>query len=403
MTSRKRLRDFLAGKRVDRIPNGFGGCETAGLHVLAYQQLKDLLSIDGAAPRLYTFMSNTIFEPEVLSRIGGDMVIADSGLCRASMWDARSSDEWKEIEIWNTRVQVPVSWRVTKSGDGSLWLNDTLRCPPGGYYFDLPPEDEGDPADAPSPDDFHPAHEIPDADLRRIEDNARWLHDNTEFSIVCGETVRDLQYKPGGTVAWWMRMATEPNACHDFLYKMVEASLAQLKQLDQAVGKYCDTLLIADDMGDDRGVTIGPDLWREVYKPHYMDLFRSWHEITNMKVLLHDCGAIADILGDLIECGVDIINPVQTSAHGMSPETLKAKFGSRLIFYGGAYDRVSFSMNQPEDVVYEQVKKNIEVLSENGGYIFAGVHNLPADTPQSHLKAMLAAYEDCAELPQTEV
>jgi uroporphyrinogen decarboxylase len=252
----------------------------------------------------------------------------------------------------------------------------------------------------PSPDDYHPSHEIPEFQLRKAERGAEWLFEHTDMSVVCGETLVDLQLHPGGRQEWWMRMIEEPGAVHDFLGKTVDAALSQLEQLEQAVGKYCDTLLIADDMGDARGVTVGPDLWREVYKPHYQRLFDGWHRKTEMKICMHNCGAIGDILVDLADCGVDIINPVQLSAAGMDPDELKLQVGNRMIFYGGVYDAVQQAGADSEEAVYEQVKRNIEALSKGGGYIFAGVHNLPADMPASHLRAMLAAYEDSVENPE---
>ena len=164
--------------------------------------------------------------------------------------------------------------------------------------------------------------------------------------------------------------------------------------MDQAVGKYVDILSIAHDFGDNRGVTIGDDLWREIYKPHYKKLFQGWHDITNMKINLHSCGSIVSIMEDLIECGVDIINPVQTSAAGMGVEMLKAQFGERVIFYGGAYVAQLIAKNMTYEEVYSAVCKNIKVLGKGGNYIFAGVHNLPADMPECHIKAMLDAFYD---------
>jgi uroporphyrinogen decarboxylase len=225
------------------------------------------------------------------------------------------------------------------------------------------------------------------------------LYETTDYCIACGEVIQDLQEKHGGRPAWWMRLASEPQVCHEFLEKATEAAIAQLRQLEQAIGRYCEILTIGDDIGDQRGVTIGPDLWREIYKPHYARLFTEWHKITKMKVSLHSCGAIADVLPDLVECGVDIYNPVQISANRMDPETLKGRFGKDLIFYGGSYDSVCLPPDTPAEAVHEAVGKNIRILSRGGGYIFAGVHNLPADTPKSHLRAILAAYRDCRSAP----
>ena len=152
-------------------------------------------------------------------------------------------------------------------------------------------------------------------------------------------------------MGWWMRLASEPEVCGEFLDKACEAAISHLRQIDQAVGKYCDALLIADDMGDLRGVTIGPDLWRRVYKPRYKKLLEEWHRITGMKASMHNCGSIVEILEDLVECGIDVINPVQLSAAGMDPLVLKERFGADIIFYGGAYDAVLSAGEESEEAV----------------------------------------------------
>jgi uroporphyrinogen decarboxylase len=113
-----------------------------------------------------------------------------------------------------------------------------------------------------------------------------------------------------------------------------------------------------------------------------------------MKSSMHSCGSIVDILPDLIECGLDIINPVQVSARGMNPEILKKEFGDKIIFYGGSFDAVSLPVSTSPESVYEQVKRNIEILSRGGGYIFSGVHNIQGNVPGSHLKAILEAFRD---------
>ena len=113
-----------------------------------------------------------------------------------------------------------------------------------------------------------------------------------------------------------------------------------------------------------------------------------------MKVNLHTCGSVYGIMDDLIDCGVDILNPIQTSAANMSAKKLKDEFGSKLIFWGGGYDAQLI----PSDFTYEQtynaVAENLKILGEGGNYIFSGVHNLPADMPEHHVKAMIDAFKD---------
>ena len=392
------MQAFLKGKPVDRIPNGLGGCETAGLHNLAYHRLKHVLGIADPRNRVCTFMNNAIFEPSVLEAIDGDIVLLGSRMCPSRFWGPEADREWKPLHIWDIDLHVAKAWQFRQDPDGTWWWGDAM-CPPGALYFDKPAGQcvaaRFDDMESPSPKDFNPPHELPQELLTRLANDAKRLHETTTYCISCGEMICDLQLRPGGTQSWWMRMVTEPEACHEFLGKEGDAALAQLKQLDQAIGDYCMILGIADDMGDTRGITIGPDLWRQIYKPHYKRLFTEWHNITPMKVNLHTCGSMSDILGDLIECGVDIYNPVQISANHMTPSFLKEHFGDRLVLYGGAFDAVNLPTGTAPDVVYETVKSNIRTLSRNGGYIFAGVHNLPGNLPEPHLRAMLRAYRDC--------
>jgi len=219
------------------------------------------------------------------------------------------------------------------------------------------------------------------------------LYEETDLSICLGETVTDLQIQPGGMMKHLIMMKENPEIMREFLNKSVDSALSQLKQLNQAVGKYVDILSIAHDFGDNRDVLIGSDLWREIYKKPYYDLFQGWKKITDMKINLHSCGSIHSILGDLIDCGVDIINPVQTSAKNMSAQKIKVDFGDKIVFWGGAYDSQMFSIYKSYDEVYKKVSDNINILKQNGGFIFSGVHNLPPDIPTHHIRAMLDAWD----------
>jgi len=405
MTPRERMRKFYAGDPVDRVPNGLGACETAGMHVLAYERLKRVLGVADPTNRMCTFMCNAVFEPSVIDAMEGDMTLLNSRMCSAPFRGPLAEGRWREQPIWDTTIHVPNDWSFRQDPDGTWWWETfNMVCPPGGYYFDWPPDKDShtelpDLDNQPSPDDFHPSHDVPEAYLRELEQTARWVYENTPYSIVVGETISDLQAKPGGLQAWWMRMVAEPNACHAFLDKMVDAALAQLRQVHDAVGRYGDAMIIADDMGDCRGVTCGPDLWREIYKPHYARFWTEWAKITSMKSMLHCCGSVADILGDFAEGGLAIFNPIQRSARDMGAADLAERFGDDLIFYGGALDAVLTPAGTPADEVYEQAKQTITAFASKGRYIFAGVHNLPVEVPAEHLEAMLRAWRDVRELP----
>ena len=397
MNSRERVRSVLDHRLPDRVPNGLGGCETAGMHIVVYDKLQKVLGCECHPPRMDTFMVNAVFEEPVIRAMGGDIILLDSPrMCKAQL-RGDVDDQWKEQMLWGKRFRVPTDEIFTDNGDGTVsWRGDI--CPKGGYYFDRnAPTDLTAELVIPDPDRYAPKEQLPEARLRNIEEQAKRLSEESDLCICLGETIHDLQVSPGGMVNTMMLMLEEPQIMQALLEKSLGVALKHLEQLEQAVGKYVDILSIAHDFGDNRGVMIGDDLWRRIYKPYYKKLFQGWHEITNMKINLHSCGSIASIMDDLIECGVDIINPVQTAAADMEASSLKERFGDRVILYGGAYDAQKIPISMTYDQVYDAVYRNVKTLGRGGNYLFAGVHNLPAEMPEHHIKAMIDAYFDARD------
>ena len=400
MNSRERVRAVLNHQLPDRIPNGLGGCETAGLHIVAYDNLQRMLGVDPKPPRLDTFMSNAVFEEPVIRAMDGDIILLASPNMCASELRGDVADQWKEQRLWGKNFSVSVREHFRENADGSItWVScGDAVSPKGTFYFDhRGTTDLLADFEVPDPDAYHPPDTIDERILRNLEREAKRLYEQTDLSICLGESVTDLQIQPGGMIGAMVLMVEEADVMRAFLEKSLEASLKQIRLLEEAVGKYVDILSIAHDFGDNRGVTIGAELWREIYKSSYQRLFREWKNITGMKINLHSCGSITSILGDLIECGVDIINPVQTSAADMSAVSLKERFGKDVIFWGGGYDAQSINEDASYEDVYRVVYDNVKTLGAGGNYIFAGVHNLPATVPEHHLKAMLDGYRDARE------
>ncbi len=398
MNSRERVRAVLEHRLPDRVPNGLGGCETAGMHVVAYDKLQKVLGCAPQPPRIDTFMTNAVFEEPLIHAMEGDIILLESTNMCTSRLRGDVDKQWKEQKLWGKSFRVPLAECFEEKEDGSVIWNYRGRehlCPKGGYYFDrVEATDLFAEVEVPDPDAFCPKDTIDESMLRHLEQQAKRLYEETELSLCLGESIRDLQHAPGGMMGSMMLMLEEPDVMKALLEKCVQAALRQLKLLEQAVGKYVDILSIAHDFGDNRGIMIGAPLWREIYKPYYKKLFEGWHSITDMKINLHSCGNISEIMGDLIECGVDIINPIQTSAANMEAGKLKEKFGDRVIFWGGAYDAQLIGKSWDYEQVYNHVFQNIKTLRKGGNYIFAGVHNLPADLPEHHIQAMMDAFGD---------
>lgn len=403
MTSRERVRAVLNHQIPDRVPNGLGGCETSGMHVLAYERLQNVLGVEPRIPKMYTFLANALFEEPVLQAMEGDMInLTSHKLCESDLW-GDIAGQWKEQPLWGRKFLIPSKIHMHEQSDGSIvweakgWFNG-LTCPRGSYYFDhKETTDLMVDLEIPDPDDFHPCDTFPDETLRKLENLAKKMYEETDFSLGLGEGVTNLQVQPGGFANYMILLMEEPDVMQEILMKHVDAALKQVELLHQAVSKYVDTVSMVQDIGDNRGVTIGAELWRRVYKPAYKKLFQGWRKRTNMAVNFHSCGSVAEIMEDLVECGLQILNPVQTSAAGMDLKVLKEKYGKDVIFWGGAYDAQLIRPETPYEEVYRQVYDNIRILAEGGHYLFSGVHNLPATIPEHHLKALLDAYRDARD------
>ncbi|MBE6652072.1 MAG: hypothetical protein E7610_01485 [Ruminococcaceae bacterium] len=147
MTSRERVRAVLAHKLPDRIPNGLGGCETAGLHIATYDKLKRILGTSPDTPtRLDTFMLNAVFEEPEIAAMGGDIILLDSPNMCPSHLRGSEADAWKEQELWGKTYRIPAAHSFRREPDGTTvwetWRNTV--CPKGCYYFD-----QKDPTDMP--------------------------------------------------------------------------------------------------------------------------------------------------------------------------------------------------------------------------------------------------------------
>jgi uroporphyrinogen decarboxylase len=176
----------------------------------------------------------------------------------------------------------------------------------------------------------------------------------------------------------------------------IEALIDRTMGWSVAIGKQLvelgvDGIWTGDDFGAQNGMMISPDMWRRIFKPRMAEVFQEFRSVNpDVMVMYHCDGAIAPILDDLIEIGLDVFNPVQPGVPGHEPSELKAKFGDRLSFWG-AIDQQQLLPNGTPEQIDADVKAKIEALGPGGGYMVAPAHILQGDTPLENVEALIDA------------
>ncbi len=170
--------------------------------------------------------------------------------------------------------------------------------------------------------------------------------------------------------------------------KVMEVNVTVGKKL---IEMGADILWAGDDFGSQKGMLIAPEMWRMYFKPRIKEMFQEFRSInSDIKIAWHSCGSIVPIIPDFIEIGLDILNPIQPLAHGMTPEYLKGNFGNELCFFGGIDIQDLLPDSTPEEIKKE-VKRRIQILGNSGGYIVAPAHNIQDDTSVENIEAFFEA------------
>ena len=407
MTSRARVLKAVNHQVPDRVPIDLGGMKASTIAAIAYDKLKRQLGIATPTKVLDTRFMIAALEDEVLRRLHADVVPLDLS-CVLPM--SRPDKEWIPRQLFDgTNVLFPPDTRIGEDAAGNWILYDSdgsptpFQMPKGGYYFDDLSFNQGDRID---PKKFRPVSDVPDEHLALLQNHGGSLYRNTDYAIlgwgfgICFLglsliTDRSSNVTQALTDEWMMMLMTEKDTCHEMMDRSVEASIKCLKLVHEAVGDCCFAWgVAADDSGTQRGEFIRPELWAEMLKPHYKRLCDWVHANTSWKVYLHSCGSIYNLIPHFIDAGIDILNPVQTSAANMDPARLKQEFGDRLVFWGGGCDTQSVLGQATPEEIRQHVKERVEIFSPGGGYVFNQIHNIQANVPPENILAMFdAAYD----------
>lgn len=223
-----------------------------------------------------------------------------------------------------------------------------------------------------------------------VQQTALRLHQQTDYALVGTPGFNSLWER-----AWYMigfqrtleGLALETDFIRAVLRKVTDLCKLALGRYLDLVGPYLQIIKLGDDLGSQNGPLISPRMYRSIIKPYHKELFTFVKQRTPARIFLHTCGSVYKLLPDLIEAGVEILNPVQVSARDMVTDRLKREFGDSLSFMGAIDTQHVLPFGSPDDVRRE-VERRIIDLGPDGGYILAPVHNVQSDVPPENLITM---------------
>ncbi|RLI23641.1 methyltransferase [Candidatus Bathyarchaeota archaeon] len=394
VNSRDRVTITLKHEEPDRIPIDLGSMPSTGITALAYVRLKRYLGLKGGKVRVYD-VGQQLAEPEeeILNLFHVDVI----DLRRSLKPCGPDLSRWKKWVLPDgTTCEIPSWFNPEPNGYGGWVVKNSegriiMKMPKNSFYFDsiYHPLEK-----AKSQVDIHDydwdSYKIPDSLIEIIRRKAEFLYKNTDYAIMAygAGSVHEWGQSLRGWSNWLVDLTLRKSIASAMLDHMVDILLHNLSKYLDAVKDYVQIIGFGDDLGVQTGPQISPRVYREMLKPYHEQLFHYVKQHSKLFVFLHSCGSIYKLIPDLIDAGVDVLNPVQISAKDMKPERLKREFGEQLSFWGGGVDTQHvLPFSSPSDVALN-VRRNISVFAPGGGYVFNQVHNIQAKVPPENIVAM---------------
>ena len=372
MNSRERVLKTLNHEEPDRIPFDLGATIATGIHTTAYQRLRQYLGLPAVEPRIEDVIQQlAAVDDDVAERLQTDcrnVAPRASGIYNLAFRD--EGDYTAYTDEWG------IDWRMPKQG---------------GFYYDMyrhPLARAETVADV-------AAYRWPDAaDPHRftgLRDRARAARAEGKPVILGGlcAGISEMHSWLRGYAEYYTDFYLHPDITEYLMDRVAELKMAYWERALAEAGEYVDVVIEADDMAGQDRLLFSPDIYRCFVKHRHARIHAFIkQQAPNVKIWFHSCGAIRPLIGDLIETGIDILNPVQKSAAGMDLVELKREFGRDITFWGGGVDtqRV-FGTGTPEEV-HDDVRRSIDALAPGGGFVFATVHNTQANVPPENFMAM---------------
>jgi uroporphyrinogen decarboxylase len=365
MTHRERLLAAISHEEPDKVPMDLGGTVDSSIVVEGYERLRAHFGVEARNRIIHRMMMVVDVDESVLEALDVDTRIVLLGP------PLKGGDQ----QVGPDRYRDP--WGVERVKPEHSYYYDQRRFPLSGEIA------VSDIMNYPWPDPDDPGW------YGGLKDRVRWIREHTDCAAVLNlqaPFVHTSQYLRGFE-DWYMDIALNPKLSEALFDAVLDVTTQMARNALSEVGQEVDVILCADDIGAQQGLQVSYDHYLKYIKPRHERFFKLVHDMSPAKLLLHSCGSLAAIMEDLIEIGVDVLNPVQVSAAGMDPKELKRKYRGRMAFWGGIDTQNILPKGSVSDVK-KAVEDLIEQMGEGGGYILSAVHNIQPDVPLDNILAM---------------
>ena len=362
MTHRERVMAALSHQEPDMVPLDLGSTIDSSIVSEAYQSLMAHLGVEEEIVLTNRMMRSVGVSERVLQALDIDT---------RGVFPGAPADVMLEGDRYRDQ------WGVERVRPAGSYYYDQVRFPLSG------PISARDILSYPWPDPYDPIR------TKGLQDRVREVREQGDCAAVLNlpsAFVHASQYLRGFE-DWYMDIAADTKLAGILYDAVLDVNLAICQQILSAVGNDVDIVMTADDLGLQNGLMMSPEVYRQLVKPRHRRYFQLIHSLSPAKLLFHTCGSVVDIIEDLVEIGVDVLNPIQVTAKGMTPQALKHKYGDRLAFWG-AMDTQQVLPHGSIANVQREVERRIEELGCGGGYVLGAVHNIQPDVPPENVLAM---------------
>ncbi|MBN2411773.1 methyltransferase [candidate division KSB1 bacterium] len=414
MTSKERVLASLNHKQPDAVPIDFGSTAVTGIHVNCIAALRDYFGLEKRPVKVHEpYQMLGLVEPDLQEALKLDI----EGVFPPETMFGFEIKNWKPWKLHNgLELLVPglFNTMVDENGDtlifpkGDTAVEPSGKMPKTGYFFDsiirqeplddstLDPEDNVEEFDLIS--DKHLGYFAEEAEKAASTGRAVIAnYGGTALGDIALVPAPFLKHPKGirDIEEWYISTLTRPDYIHQVFDKQSDIAIKNMQKIKDVVGDRVDVVFICGtDFGTQNSTFCSKDTFRKLYMPYYSRMNNWIHRNTNWKTFKHCCGSIVSLIEDMIECGFDILNPVQISAAGMDAKFLKKEYGKALVFWGGGVDtQNTLPFGTPENV-RKEVLERCEIFSRDGGFIFNTIHNVQANTPTENLVAMFKAVNE---------